>query len=100
MAIRRRELITLFGGAAATWPLIGRANQTARPVSFLSNGSPSNAHSVFEDIISRNIAPMAPANGKGGVAVALRINGQTLLFKYGWADRANDRRITADSLFN
>src|SRR5207244_9643189 len=53
-----------------------------------------------ERIVTRHIASIVPPDGSGGVAVALRIEGRSLFFNYGWADRAGKRPITTDTLFN
>jgi beta-lactamase class C len=51
-----------------------------------------------DEIVARHIQAIVPSDG--GVGVALRMAGRTSFFSYGWADRANKRPITADTLFN
>jgi beta-lactamase class C len=51
-------------------------------------------------IVARHVRSIVPADGGGGVAVAMRIEGRSLFFNYGWADHAAKRLITSDTLFN
>jgi beta-lactamase class C len=60
----------------------------------------AGAERELEGIVARHVRSIVPADGGGGVAVALRIEGRTLFFNYGWADRTTKRPITSDTLFN
>src|SRR5881392_999677 len=54
-----------------------------------------------EQIVAQKVQPILPGNGKGGgVAVAVRMNGKTQFFNYGFANDARNERVTADSIFN
>src|SRR4030095_4344128 len=63
--------------------------------------SPTRAQVNIERIVQQKIQPILPKNGGGGgVAVAVRMDGNTQFFNYGMADNAQNRRVTADSIFN
>ncbi len=66
----------------------------------LSAAAPARAETdaEIEQIVRRQVQPMLIA--AGGMAVALNIDGRTLLFNYGLADVARKAPITSDSLFN
>jgi len=54
----------------------------------------------IERLVGREVPAILPADGIGGAAIALRVDGRTLFFSYGWADAAAKRPIDSDSLFN
>jgi beta-lactamase class C len=63
--------------------------------------SSTGAQVNIEQIVAQKIQPILPKNGEGGgVAVAIRMNGKTSFFNYGMADNAQNRPVTADSIFN
>ena len=77
--MRRRDLITLIGGAAAAWPLVGRAQQTAMPiVGFLGPGSPASD--------AYRVTPF-----KQGLKEAGFVDGQNILIEYRWAQGHYDQ---------
>ncbi len=81
-AMNRTKIFTiLIGALLAALPVRGQEN--------------------VEQIVAQKVQPILPANGKGGgVAVAVRMNGETRFFNYGFANDARNERVTADSIFN
>jgi beta-lactamase class C len=73
---------------------------TAVSLMLLVCGAAAGADRDAERVIAREVQSIVPADGAGGVAVALRRDGGTSFFNYGWADRAGERRITSDALFS
>jgi beta-lactamase class C len=67
----------------------------------LITASPTRAQVNTEQIVAQKVQPILPKNGEGGgVAVAVRMDGKTSFFNYCMADNAQNRPVTADSIFN
>lgn len=55
----------------------------------------------IQAIIEQNVRPLLPQNARGGgVAVAVRMDGRTEFFNYGFANLSRNERVTADWIFN
>ena len=77
--MRRRDLITLLGGAAVAWPLAARAQQKTMPViGFLAPASPALYVSRLEGL-------------RQGLSDKGFIEGQDVAIEYRWAEGHYDR---------
>jgi putative ABC transport system substrate-binding protein len=77
--MKRREFITLLGGAAATWPLAAGGQQTAMPVIGFLGGGTQDTYASYVDGFRR------------GLVAAGRVEGRDVTIELHWLEGRYDR---------